>query len=134
MQHFIFSCKLLIMGTGRNFCSVGKPNPDGGGGGSGKFFKHGAIRCVSENILLKFCKKNCKNVHFYIKIIYNVLMRTLYLGVLEHILPRFLVNCATWCVLEHIFRELSLKKIYINFNNIDMLLLRTSYRYGVFLE
>ena len=39
-----------------------------------------------------------------------------------------------WCVLEHIFRELSLKKIYINLNNIDMLLLRTSYSYGVFLE
>ena len=30
------------------------------------------------------------------------------------ILPRFLVNCAIWCVLEHIFRDLSLKKIYIN--------------------
>ena len=28
-------------------------------------------------------------------------------------------------VLERIFRELSLKKIYINLNNIDMLLLRT---------
>ena len=40
-------------------------------------------------------------------------------------LPRFIVNCATWCVLEHIFRELSCKKIYIKLNNIDMLLLRT---------
>ena len=49
------------------------------------------------------------------------------------ILPRFIVNCATWCVLEHIFRGFSLKKIYINVNNIDMLLLRTSYRYRVFL-
>ena len=45
-----------------------------------------------------------------------------------------LKNGAIWCVLEHIFRELSLKKIYINLNNIDMLLLRTSYRYGVFLK
>ena len=35
------------------------------------------------------------------------------------IFPRFLVNCATWCVLEHILPELSLKKIYINLNNID---------------
>ena len=26
-----------------------------------------------ENILLKFCKKNCKNIFFYIKIINNVL-------------------------------------------------------------
>ena len=50
----------------------------------------------------------------------NVLLRTLYLGY--------------WSVLEHIFRELSLKKMYINLNNIDMLLLRTSYRYGVFLK
>ena len=37
-------------------------------------------------------------------------------------------------VLEHIFRKLSLKKISINLNNIDMSLLRTSYKYGVFLE
>ena len=33
------------------------------------------------------------------------------LGVLQHILPRFLVTCAIWCVLEYSFRELSLKKI-----------------------
>ena len=33
----------------------------------------------------KFCKKkNCKDIHFFIKIINNVLLRTLYLGVLEH--------------------------------------------------
>ena len=30
------------------------------------------------------------------------------------ILLRFLVNCAIWCILEHILSELSLKKIYIN--------------------
>ena len=29
-------------------------------------------------------KKYCKNIHSYIKIIDNVLLRTLYLGVLEH--------------------------------------------------
>ena len=40
----------------------------------------------------------------------NVLLRTI-LGVLQHILPRFLVTCAIWCVLEYSFRELSLKKI-----------------------
>ena len=34
----------------------------------------------------------------------------------------------TCCVLERIFRELSLKKIYINLNKIDILLLRISYR------
>ena len=33
------------------------------------------------------------------------------LGVLQHILPRFLVTCAIWCVLVCSFRELSLKKI-----------------------
>ena len=33
------------------------------------------------------------------------------LGVLQHILPRFLVTCAIWCVLEYSFGELSLKKI-----------------------
>ena len=30
------------------------------------------------------------------------------------------LQLATWCVMEHIFRELSFKKIYINLNNIDM--------------
>ena len=52
------------------------------------------------------------------------------LGVLQHILPRFLVTCAIWCVLEYSFRELSLNYL----NNIDMALLRTSYMYGGFLE
>ena len=56
-----------------------------------------------------FCyKKIVKIVIFYIKIIDNVLLRIIFRG-LEHI-PRFLVICATWCVLEYIFRELSLKK------------------------
>ena len=88
-------------------------------------FNNGAIWCVLENILLKFCKKKyCKNIYFYIKIIDNVLLRTLYLWVLERTpVPRFLVTCATWCVLEHIFRERSLKKIYINLNNLDMLII-----------
>ena len=77
--------------------------------------------------MLKFCKKNnLKNSHFLKKIIDNVLLRTI-LGVLQHILPRFLVTRAIWCVLEYSFRELSLKKIYNYLNNIDMVLLRTSY-------
>ena len=98
------------------------------------FLKSGAICCVLGNILLKFCKtKNCKNIHFYIKIIYNVLLRTLYLGVLEHTYSPDFLPIVQLGVLEHIFCELSLKKIYINLNNIDVLLLRTSYRYGVFL-
>ena len=46
--------------------------------------KNGAIWCVLENILLKFCKKNnCKNIHFLYKN-NRKCMRTQYLGVLEH--------------------------------------------------
>ena len=33
------------------------------------------------------------------------------LGVLQHLLSRFPVTCAIWCVLEYSFSELSLKKI-----------------------
>ena len=50
-----------------------------------KKFKNGAIWCVLENSLLKFCKKRIVKIFiFYIKIIDNVLLRTKYLGVLEH--------------------------------------------------
>ena len=50
-----------------------------------EFFKLGGIWCVLENILLKFCKKKLqKYSFFYIIIIDNVLLRTPYLGVLEH--------------------------------------------------
>ena len=31
------------------------------------FFLNGAIWCVLENILLKNCQKNCKNIHFSYK-------------------------------------------------------------------
>ena len=34
------------------------------------------------------------------------------LGVLQHTLPRFLVTCAIWCVLEYSFREL----LYVDSN------------------
>ena len=50
---------------------------------------------------------------FYIKIMDNVLLRTLYLGVLEQTPQISCQNCAISCVLEDIFRELFLKKIYI---------------------
>ena len=99
-----------------------------GGMPSRESFLNGAIWCVLENILLKFCKKKCKNIYFYIKIIIYNKFNSIFRGkILEHILPRFLVNYATWRVLKHIFRELSLKKIYINSNDIDMLLLCTNY-------
>ena len=54
-------------------------------------------------------------------------MRTLYLGVLEHTPQISRELCNLVCFGPH-FRDISLKKIYIN------ILLRTSYRYGVFLE
>ena len=47
------------------------------------------------------------------------------------ILPRFLATCAIWCVS---FREFLLRKYYNYLTNIDMVLLRTSYMYGGFLE
>ena len=57
-------------------------------GGSGacfpeKFFKNGAIWCVLESILLKFCPKFFlkKIVIFYIKITDNVLLRTIFRGI-----------------------------------------------------
>ena len=59
----------------------------------------------------------------------NVLLRTLYLGVLEHT-PQISCQLCNLVSFGHIFRELSLKKIYINLNNINMFLLRTSYSTG----
>ena len=55
------------------------------------------------------------------------------LGVLQHLLPRFLVTCAIWCVLEYmsfLCMNFLLRKYYNYLNNIDMVLLRTSYMYG----
>ena len=88
-------------------------------GGSGacspeKFFLNGAIWCVLENILLNFCKKIIVKIFiFYIKIIDNVLLLTIYLGVLEHT-PQISCQLCNLVCLEHIFRDLSLTKIYIN--------------------
>ena len=56
------------------------------------------------------------------------------LGVLQHILPRFLVTCAIWCVWSTVSVNFLLRKYYNYLNNIDMALLRTSYMYGGFLE
>ena len=56
-------------------------------GGSGvcspeKIYKNGAIWCVLESILLKFCQKNnLKNSLFYINITDNVLLRTIFRGI-----------------------------------------------------
>ena len=48
-----------------------------------KSFINGAIWCVLENILLKFCpQKISKNIHFFhIKIMDNVLLRTIFRGI-----------------------------------------------------
>ena len=51
------------------------------------------------------------------------------LEVLQHI-PHILVTCAIWCVLEYSFLNFLLRKYYNYLNNIDMVLLRTSYMYG----
>ena len=53
------------------------------------------------------------------------------LGVLQHILPTFLVTCAIWSTVSVNFL---LRKYYNYLNNIDIVLLRTSYMYGGFLE
>ena len=45
-----------------------------------KIFKNGAIWCVLESILLKFChKNNFKNSHLYNS--HNVLLRTIFRGI-----------------------------------------------------
>ena len=62
-----------------------------------KIFNNGAIWCVLENILLKFCK----NIHFYIKIIDDVLLCTLYLGVLEHTPQISCQLCNLVCIGTH---------------------------------
>ena len=54
----------------------------------------------------------------------------LHLGVLE-ILLRLFLCCAISCVLEYIFRELSLdKNLYKYLRKVDILLIQTSWRYG----
>ena len=65
---------------------------------------------------------------FYIK------STAIFRGIATYIFPRFIVTGAIWCVLECSFRELSLEKIFKYLNNIDMVLLRTIYMYGGFLE
>ena len=47
------------------------------------------------------------------------------LGALQHLLPKFLVSCTIWCVLEYSFRVNFLLRKYYNYvNNI------TYSRYG----
>ena len=56
------------------------------------------------------------------------------LGVLHHILPRFLVTGGFRVFWSTVSVNFLLRKYYNYFNNIDMVLLRTSYMYGGFLE
>ena len=79
-----------------------------------RIFFNGAIWGVLENILLKFCENKIGEIFiFYIKIIDNVLLRTLYLGVLEHTPQISCQLCNLVCFGEH-YHKLFLKKIYIN--------------------
>ena len=55
-----------------------------------------------ENILLKFCKKKIVKIFiFYIKTIDNVLLRKLYLGVLEHTPQIYCQLCNLVCFGAH---------------------------------
>ena len=123
----------------------------GGGGGSKFFWKsvgicmaraawrshafaRGAIWCVSESILLKFCQKNnLKKVIFYIKIADNVLLRTIFRGIAAYS-PDFLSLVQFGVFWSTVSVNFFLRKYYNYLNNIDMTLLRTSYLYGGFLE
>ena len=42
------------------------------------------------------------------------------LGVLQHILPTFLVTCAIWCVLSTVSVNFLLRKYYNYLNNLDI--------------
>ena len=56
------------------------------------------------------------------------------LGVLRHILPRFLVTVCFGVCWSTVSVSFLLRKCYNYLNNIDMVLLRTSYMYGGFFE
>ena len=69
---------------------------------------------LAHFLIVEFYAKNTLNTHitFLSFIVVHIYIgKPFSLGVLQHILPRFLVTCAIWCVLEYSFRELSLKKI-----------------------
>ena len=96
--------------------------------------KNGAIWCVLESILLKFCQKNnFKKVIFYIKITDNVLLRTIFRGIAAYS-PDFLSLVRFGVFWSTVSVNFLLRKYYNYLNNIDMALLRTSYLYGGFLE
>ena len=81
-----------------------------------KIFKNGAILCILEDRLLKFCqKKFAKMFSFYIKIIDNLLLlRTIFKGIRQNI-PHIFVNCAIWCAMDagvHFLRTFSYENIY----------------------
>ena len=116
----------------------------GGGGGGSKYFrkvgifvwvKGGSGAFSPENSFFKcafwrkFCpKENATIFIFHIKIIDNVLLRTIFKGIGAYS-PDFL-SIVQFSVFWRTFSVNFLLRI----NNIDMVLLRTSYRYGSFLE
>ena len=65
-----------------------------------------------DRILVTEKTTRTPRVHLvYIKIIDIVLLRTTFRGIGAY--SRMFVYCAIWCVLEYIFRERSLKKMYM---------------------
>ena len=88
-----------------------------------EFLKNGAIWCVLENILLKFCQINNLNiVIFYIKIIDNVLLRTIFSGIGAYS-PDFLSLVRFGVFWSTVSVNFLLRKYYNYLNNIA--------RYGI---
>ena len=84
--------------------------------------------------IAKFCPKNhLKNSLFYIKIIDNVLLRTIFRSIAAYS-PDFLSPVRFGVFWSTVFVNFLLRKYYNYLNNIDMVLLRTSYMYGGFFE
>ena len=110
----------------RGSCAVFRISFRGGGGGGGSkyFLKSGGI-CIARShaftrgvqgyapprqffkmvrfgeYFAKILQKSCKNIHFYNKIIDNVLLRTLYLAVLEHTPQISCQLCNLVCFVAH---------------------------------
>ena len=92
-----------------------------------KKIKNGAIWCVLESILLKFCQKNnFKKIIFYIKITDNVLLRAIIRGIAAYS-PDFLSLVRFGVFWSTVSVNFLLRKYYNYLNNIDIALLRTSY-------
>ena len=96
------------------------------------------FRFVHTNTFCEYRKKlrASPRVHLvYIKIIDNVLLRTIFRGIAAYTPQISCHLCDLVCFGVHVVSvNFLLRKYYNYLNNIDMALLRTSYMYGGFLE